>query len=186
MLFSLKPVVVLFAAATGISAAPASALSIYDQCLQDVDNIDSNVKTLITQLKTYTGTVENTKGPFETLAKIYEALASGVAYSAFLLPMSDEKALNFIQHVNSTLTVDNPIAIDLAIEKKPEFEKTGLDKLMAPALALLLAGHEAFTVQVGLRTPPQLIPTGLSVTTPISKAISKGILAYGGVPVTNS
>ncbi|TQS33169.1 hypothetical protein Golomagni_06495 [Golovinomyces magnicellulatus] len=175
MLFSLKPVVVLLAAATGISAAPsaASAFGTYDKCLQDVDGIDTNVKDLINELKTYTGTLENTKGPFETLAKIYTALASGVAHAAFLLPMSEAQALNFIEHVNSTLTIDNPIAIDLAIKKRPEFQKTGLDKLMAPAFALLLAGHEAFTAQVGLRIPPQLIPVGLSVTTPISKAITK-------------
>ncbi|CEJ90858.1 hypothetical protein VHEMI06612 [[Torrubiella] hemipterigena] len=170
--------------ASTVAAAPAAVASesIYDLCLKDIDNIDSNVRILIDQMKTYTAGIENTRAPLDTLAKVSEALASGVAHSALLPPLSHAQALGIIHHVNSTLTVDNPIAIDLVIAKRPEFQKTHLDVFLSPVFTGLLAGHESFTFNVGDKTPPDLYLTGLSVTSPISKAIAKGIAAYAGVP----
>lgn len=179
-MLSFKPVVLFLAA---FSVAAPTGDSIFDKVMQDIDDIDSGVKTLIQQINAYEPGTQNVKEPVETMAEIYKALATGVVHSALLPPLSSDQANKLIAHVNSTLTVDNPIAVDAAIAKIPAFKESGVYVLFAPALGLLEAGHEAFTVNVGLKTPPLLIPKGLSVTSPISFALLKGIAAFSGLPV---
>lgn len=188
-MLSLKPIVVFLAAAVSAASSThsqsAAAAATIEQVNRDVSNIDSNVRKLIRFAESYAGGLISGIPQLATLAGLSAALTGGVVDSAKLprpIPLDDFVGL--VRHVNRTLAVDNPRAVDALIRKKREFERAGIAPFIAPGFKLLLAGHEAFSQHVLVRTPPDAPPEvkaqGDGDVELISDALRKGIRAFQG------
>lgn len=182
---SFTPLVLLLAAASAAPSLEASprALATIEQVNQDVDNIDTNVKHLTGLTRAYEGGILGATPQLAALSAVYLALAGGVVHSG-LLPgtISAADAVGLVDHVNRTLAVDNPIAVDTLIAKRKQFQDAHVDGFIAPALELLLVGHESFSNNVLTRIPddvsPELVAGGKAAVEVISDALRKGIKTF--------
>lgn len=146
------------------------------QVLTDITNLDNNVKSLISTTRAYTGGVVGANPQLFALIPVYTSLLKGVTDTG-LLPssLSVDEAYQIINHVNATLAVDNPIAVETLIGKRDLYEKAGLSQGIVAALGLLKLGHEAFTKNVVERIPDSTLADGTAVALVISNALQKGI-----------
>lgn len=55
--------------------------------------------------------------------------------------------------MNSTLAIDNPLAVKTLMSKKAEYQAAGLDGIIVGALQLLKAGHDSFSYNVLSKAP---------------------------------
>ncbi|OAQ60570.1 hydrophobic surface binding protein A domain-containing protein [Pochonia chlamydosporia 170] len=93
----------------------------------DITTIDTNVKKLTAKAKSYTGGLIwlVPQIPLALQAAVATANA-GVHSSRMPKPLPVEDLLRLTEHVNKTLAVDNPIAVDTFIAKKALYEEAGL------------------------------------------------------------
>ncbi|KAM4067249.1 hydrophobic surface binding protein A domain-containing protein [Hirsutella rhossiliensis] len=168
-----KPLVLFLAA---VSAAPLEqslselAVATIKQVNQDVTNIDTNVKRLTRLLA--------------ALSNVYLALAGGAIHSGQLpRPIPIKDLLGLVEHVNKTLAIDNPIAVNTLISKKKELEDAKVAGFLVPRLEMLLAGHEAFSNHILARVPadasPEIKAQGKAVVEVISDALRKVLRLFG-------
>ena len=154
----------------------ALAATTVSQVLIDITNLDNNVKKLTTTTSAYTGGLIPATPQLFALIPVYTTLLKGVTDTR-LLPssLSVSEAYQIINHVNSTLAIDNPIAVDTLISKRELYAKSGLSDGIVAALGLLKLGHEAFTKNIVERVPESTLADGTSVALVISNALQKGI-----------
>lgn len=149
------------------------------QVLQDITNIDTGVRRLIRQTSAYDGGIIEVAPQLATLGAIYAALATGVAHSGSLpKSLTAIEADLIIKHVNNTLTIDNPIAVDTTISKKPQYEDAHVAWALGPSFEALLAGHSQFTINILNRIPEEKVYEGAPVVEKITIALRKGIAAF--------
>lgn len=153
------------------------------QVMQDVTNIDNNVKILTSRIRDYQGGIEGVSAQLESLSAVQKALNSGVTDSG-LLPatISLMDAFNLVEQVNDTLAIDNPIAVDALISKKEQYKDAGIATVIPSILQQLLAGHDKFSSNILERVPPgtspEVIELGKQVIQGISDALGRGIDAF--------
>ncbi|KAK2591170.1 hypothetical protein QQS21_011146 [Conoideocrella luteorostrata] len=171
---------VIFAAAVQASDSCPSGETTMAQVMQDVANIDTNVKILTGHVADYKGDLGGIGLQLKSFSAVQSALNDGVRDSG-LLParITLQDAFNLVEQVNSTLAIDNPIAIDTLIGKKEVYDRAGVSGAIAPALELLLDGHNKFSDNVLKRvpenTPKEVVELGKQVVDGISQALRKGI-----------
>ncbi|KAH9221036.1 hydrophobic surface binding protein A-domain-containing protein [Leptodontidium sp. 2 PMI_412] len=146
------------------------------QVITDITNLDNNVKSLISSTSAYNGGFISASPQLFALIPVYTSLLKGVTDTG-LLPSSltVSEAYEIINHVNATLAIDNPIAVDTLIGKRELYAKAGLSDAIVAALGLLKLGHEAFTKNVVERVPESTLADGTAVALVISNALQKGI-----------
>ncbi|KAF7893763.1 hypothetical protein EAF00_007277 [Botryotinia globosa] len=137
------------------------ALTTDTQLKNDITTLDNNVRALTSQTALYSGGLLPAAPLLGSLTAVYLSL------------LQDAKSL--IEHVNVTLAIDNPIAIDTLKGKKQLFNEQGLDGAIVAGLGLLLAGHEAFTNNMLRRLPEDQSADGQEVTQIITVALTDGI-----------
>jgi hypothetical protein len=86
-----------------------------DDVYNDITALDQDVQDLTSMVRGYQGGLI-AQGPLLLqLTKVHIATRKG-GYAASTLPttpLSESDALRLIEHVNTTLSVDNPIAVDV-------------------------------------------------------------------------
>ncbi|TEY73117.1 hypothetical protein BOTCAL_0083g00300 [Botryotinia calthae] len=152
------------------------ALTTVTQVKNDITTLDINVQALTSQTALYNGGLLPAAPLLGSLTAVYLSLLQGVTDSALLPPsISESDAQSLNEHVNVTLAIDNPIAINTLKGKKALFKEQGLDGAIVAGLGLLLAGHEAFTNNVLQRLPEDQSADGQEVTQVITVALTDGI-----------
>jgi len=154
----------------------ALAATTVSQVRTDITNLDNTVNKLATTTSAYTGGLIPATPQLFALVPVYTTLLKGVTDTG-LLPssLSVSEAYQIINHVNSTLAIDNPIAVDTLISTRELYAKAGLSDEIVAALGLLKLGHEAFTKNVVERVPDSTLANGTSVALVISNALQRGI-----------
>ncbi|TGO36307.1 hypothetical protein BHYA_0129g00280 [Botrytis hyacinthi] len=152
------------------------ALTTVTQVKNDITTLDNNVRALTSQISPYSGGLLPAAPLLGSLTAVYLSLLQGVTDSALLPPsILESDAQSLIEHVNVTLAIDNPIAVDTLKGKKQLFKEQGLNGAIVAGLGLLLVGHEAFTNNVLQRLPEDQSANGQEVTQIITVALTDGI-----------
>lgn len=151
-----------------------------DDVYNDITVLDQDVQALTSMVRGYQGGLI-AQGPLLLqLTKVHIATRKG-GYDASTLPttpLSENDALRLIEHVNTTLSVDNPIAVDVLKSKKPLFEASGTVPFIKAGLQILLDDHLYFSNEVLERAPQDLIAEANQVVDVISNALQGGIAAF--------
>lgn len=176
---SFKNLIFLTTAVTAASLPLQKRLTTITTVEKDVTAIDTGVKALIAATSAYTGGLAGSAPMLADLGAVYTALYKGVIDSGLLPPsISSTDSFALINLVNSTLAIDNPIAIDTLISKKAYFQEQGLDGVIVGAIELLKAGHDAFSANVLERVPADAVEPAMEVVEVIDEALQKGIDAF--------
>jgi hypothetical protein len=151
-----------------------------DKVYNDITALDQEVQTLITMERAYQGGLL-AQGPLLLqLTRVHIATRKG-AYDASNLPttvLSENDAVRLIDHVNTTLAVDNPIAVGVLKSKKALFDASGTDPFIKGGLQILLDDHLAFSNEVLKRTPQDVLAHANQVVHVITNALQSGIAAF--------
>jgi len=151
-----------------------------DDVVNDITVLDQDVQDLTSMVRGYQGGLI-AQGPLLLqLTKVHIATRKG-GYDASTLPttpLSESDALRLIEHVNTTLAVDNPIAVDVLKSKKSLFDASGTDPFIKAGLQILLDDHLYFSNEVLERAPQDLIAEANQVVDVISNALQGGIAAF--------
>jgi hypothetical protein len=151
-----------------------------DDVYNDITVLDQDVQALTSMVRGYQGGLI-AQGPLLLqLTKVHIATRKG-GYDASTLPttpLSENDALRLIEHVNTTLSVDNPIAVDVLKSKKPLFEASGTVPFIKAGLQILLDDHLYFSNEVLERAPQDLIAEANQAVDVISNALQGGIAAF--------
>jgi hypothetical protein len=151
-----------------------------DDVYNDITVLDQDVQALTSMVRGYQGGLI-AQGPLLLqLTKVHIATRKG-GYDASTLPttpLSENDALRLIEHVNTTLSVDNPIAVDVLKSKKSLFEASGTVPFIKAGLQILLDDHLYFSNEVLERAPQDLIAEANQVVDVISNALQGGIAAF--------
>ncbi|KAF2718267.1 hypothetical protein K431DRAFT_287772 [Polychaeton citri CBS 116435] len=167
----LYAVTVFTFAAIALSQSPQTQV-IYD----DVTSIDEHVKTLTTATAAYQGGLLSQAPLAIDFVPVHLATRKGY-YDSLSLPaqVSIADASRIIEHVNQTLSIDNPKAVDTLISKKALFDQAGSDLFIKSGLELLLSDHLSFSNEVLKRAPAELVDEANQVVGVITVALQKGI-----------
>ncbi|KAI7538711.1 hypothetical protein KC331_g10187 [Hortaea werneckii] len=167
----------LLASATAALAAFSSPQTqvVYD----DVTNIDENVKRLISATEAYQGGLLSQAPIAIDFVPTHLATRKGF-YDSLLLPstVSESDAQAVVEHVNNTLAIDNPRAVDTLISKKAQIEDVGDEGIIKAGIQLLLSDHLSFSDEVLKRTPADVLPQANEVVDVITVALRKGVDAF--------
>jgi hypothetical protein len=151
-----------------------------DDVYNDITVLDQDVQALTSMVRGYQGGLI-AQGPLLLqLTKVHIATRKG-GYDASTLPttpLSENDALRLIEHVNTTLSVDNSIAVDVLKSKKPLFGASGTVPFIKAGLQILLDDHLYFSNEVLERAPQDLIAEANQVVDVISNALQGGIAAF--------
>ncbi|KAG9571022.1 hypothetical protein KCU71_g313, partial [Aureobasidium melanogenum] len=151
-----------------------------DDVYNDITSLDQDVQTLTDMVRDFQGGLI-AQGPLLLhLTKVHIATRKG-GYDASTIPttpLSESDALRIIEHVNTTLAVDNPIAVNVLKSKKPLFDASGTDPFIKAGLQILLDDHLYFSNEVLERAPQDLITESNRVVDTISNALQGGIAAF--------
>merc|ERR1712014_319061 len=103
-------------------------------------------------------------------------------YDSLLLPstVSESDAQAVVEHVNNTLAIDNPRAVETLISKQPQIEDVGDEGIIKAGIQLLLSDHLSFSDEVLKRTPADVLPQANEVVDVITVALRKGVDAFIG------
>lgn len=150
-----------------------------NQCLQDINGIYAGVRELIPQIQSYDGNIIAAGLQSVTLSKILFALAALDQHTDELpIPITEADTNAIVQLVNSTLTINNPIAIDAIIAKKQVYVDQHFDFIILAALRALAEGHSRATANILERISQDAAARALPVTETITLALQKGIVAF--------
>ncbi|KAG9958089.1 hypothetical protein KCU61_g8610, partial [Aureobasidium melanogenum] len=151
-----------------------------DDVYNDITSLDQDVQTLTDMVRDFQGGLI-AQGPLLLhLTKVHIATRKG-GYDASTIPttpLSESDALRIIEHVNTTLAVDNPIAVNVLKSKKPLFDASGSEPFIKAGLQILLDDHLYFSNEVLERAPQDLITEANRVVDTISNALQGGIAAF--------
>ncbi|EPE36484.1 hypothetical protein GLAREA_08647 [Glarea lozoyensis ATCC 20868] len=149
------------------------------QVADDITALNLKVKKLTKTVNAYQGGFVGALPQLNALVPVYLSLLKGVADTAALPPsVSVTDSYTIIDLVNSTLAVDNPIAIDALVAKKSLYKAAGLNDFLVAAVGLLELGHESFTLNTLKRVPPEASADGIAVTDVITNALLYGIHVF--------
>ncbi|TWU74232.1 hypothetical protein ED733_003848 [Metarhizium rileyi] len=142
-MISLKALVSFLALSPVALAAPQPNYT--DLCYTDITNIDTNVKALTEKIKGYNGGLVWALPQIPLALQAAVATASGGVHSSLLppvLPVDD--LLRLADHVNKTLAVDSPVAVEALVNKASLYEQAGLKTPIHLALKVMMALHLHF------------------------------------------
>ena len=161
-----------------ISAAVVSGSQV-DVVIDDITALDSDVQSLTTNVRAYNGGLLPQAPQLFGLIEVHLATRKGY-YDATSLPsaLSENDAARLIQHVNETLSVDNPIAVEVLISKKSYFDAAGTSAVIKEGLRILLDDHLDFSNEVLERVPADQLAEGNEVVGVITMALQHGIAAF--------
>ncbi|KAG9532305.1 hypothetical protein KCU93_g1119, partial [Aureobasidium melanogenum] len=144
-----------------------------DDVYNDITSLDQDVQTLTYMVRDFQGGLI-AQGPLLLqLTKVHIATRKG-GYDTSTLPttpLSESDALRIIDHVNTTLAVDNPIAVNVLRSRKPLFDASGTDPFIKAGLQILLDDHLYFSNEVLERAPQDLVAKANQVVDTISNAL---------------
>lgn len=162
-----------------LSVSTVIAASV-DDVYNDITSLDQDVQDLTSMVRGYQGGLL-AQGPLLLqLTKVHIATRKG-GFDASTLPttlLSESDAMRLIDHVNTTLSVDNPIAVNVLKSKKALFDASGTDPFIKAGLQILLDDHLYFSNEILERTPQDLIAEANEVVDVISNALQGGIAAF--------
>lgn len=96
-------------------------------CYNDITNIDNNIKELTAKVKDFNGGLFSAVQQIPLALEATVATASAGLHSAFLArPLPVDDLLRLADHVNKTLAVDSPLAMQALVSKEPVYEQIGL------------------------------------------------------------
>lgn len=145
----------------------------------DVTSIDNHVQDLIAATQDYNGSYIGLVPIGIDFVPVHLATRKGY-YDSLPLPsqLSESDASLLIDHVNKTLSIDNPRAVNTLKSKKPLLQPKGLDPFIKSGLQLLLSDHLSFSNEVGKRVPQDLQPEAQQVVNVITVALQDGIAYF--------
>ncbi|THW03930.1 hypothetical protein D6D26_03122 [Aureobasidium pullulans] len=162
-----------------LSVSTVIAASV-DDVYNDITSLDQDVQDLTSMVRGYQGGLL-AQGPLLLqLTKVHIATRKG-GFDASTLPttlLSESDAMRLIDHVNTTLSVDNPIAVNVLKSKKALFDASGTDSFIKAGLQILLDDHLYFSNKILERTPQDSIAEANEVVDVISNALQGGIAAF--------
>lgn len=161
-----------------LSATAVSASQV-DVVIDDISALDQDVQSLTAKVRAFNGGLIPQVPQLFGLTQVHLATRKGY-YSATALPrpLTEEDGLRLIEHVNKTLAIDNPIAVEVLESKKPLFDAAGTSPVIKGGLKLLLSDHLAFSNEVLERAPPSLLADGNAVVDVITNALQHGIETF--------
>lgn len=150
-----------------------------DVVFNDITVLDGYVQALTANVRAYQGGLI-TEGP-QLLGLIEVHLATRQGYydaTSLPRPLSEADGERLIQHVNQTLSIDNPIAVSTLESKEALFDAAGTTPAIAEALKVLLNDHLAFSEEVLQRLPADEVQQGNEVVDVITDALDNGIEVF--------
>ena len=161
-----------------LSATAVSASQV-DVVINDITALDQDVQSLTAKVRAFNGGLIPQVPQLFGLTQVHLATRKGY-YSATGLPrpLTEEDGIRLIDHVNRTLAIDNPIAVEVLESKKPLFDAAGTSPVIKGGLKLLLSDHLAFSNEVLERAPPSLLAEGNAVVDVITNALQHGIETF--------
>ena len=162
-----------------ISAAAVVSASQVDVVINDITALDKDVQSLTANVRAYNGGLIPQIPQLFGLTQVHLATRKGYYDSKTLpSPLSETDATRLIQHVNETLSVDNPIAVEVLISKKEFFDKAGTSLVIKEGLKILLKDHLDFSYEVLERAPADQLAEGNEVVDVITNALQHGIATF--------
>ncbi|KAF7188112.1 hypothetical protein HII31_10586 [Pseudocercospora fuligena] len=147
-----------------------------DIVYNDITDIDTHVLELTSTTAAYQGGLVGQLPIGVDFTPVHLATRKGF-YDSLPLPaqISTSDAQRLIDHVNATLSKDNPKAVQVLKSKKPLFDASGSSPVIKSGLELLLFDHLSFSSEVAKRIPPALKADGQIVIDVITVALQDGI-----------
>lgn len=163
------------ALATFATAQNETVQTVYD----DITKIDNAVLELTNTTQAYNGGFIPQLPLAIDFVPVHLATRKGF-YDSLLLPdtLTNADALLLIEHVNQTLSVDNPAAVNVLISKKSLFDAEDSTPLIKAGLQLLLSDHLSFSNEVAKRIPAELQADGQEVIDVITVALQDGVTTF--------
>lgn len=163
------------ALATFVAAQTASVETVYNT----ITKIDNAVLNLTAATQAYQGGFVQQLPLAIDFVPVHLATREGF-YDSLLLPqnLTDADALLLIEHVNKTLSVDNPKAVKVLESKKSLFDSELSTPLIKAGLQLLLSDHLSFSDEVAKRIPAGLQADGQEVIDVITVALEDGVKTF--------
>lgn len=147
-----------------------------DVVIDDVTALDQDVQDLTADVRAYNGGLLAQSPLLLGVTKVHVATRKGYYDSKDLpRPLSETDATRLIDHVNNTLAIDNPIAVETLKGKKDLFDASGTSIFIKGGLQILLDDHLDFSNEVLERAPKSLEQDANSVVDVISDALRSGI-----------
>lgn len=161
-----------------ISAAVVAGSQV-DVVIDDITALDKDVQSLTANVRAYNGGLIPQVPQLFGLIEVHLATRKGY-YDATGLPskLSEDDASRLINHVNETLSVDNPIAVEVLISKKPYFDAAGTSAVIKEGLKVLLNDHLDFSYEVLERAPADRLADGKEVVDVITVALQRGVATF--------
>lgn len=158
-----------------VAAQNAQVNTVYDT----VTKIDNAVLELTASTQAYNGGFIPQLPLAIDFVPVHLATRKGF-YDSLLLPqtLTVSDAQRLIEHVNNTLSVDNPAAVNVLKGKKSLFDAEHSTPLIKAALQLLLSDHLAFSNEVAKRVPAELQEDGQKVIDVITIALEDGVETF--------
>ncbi|PPJ54863.1 hypothetical protein CBER1_06051 [Cercospora berteroae] len=169
-----------FAAISLLSTTAVSQSSQVDRVYNDVSTINRNVLELTETTQNYNGGLINQLPCIIDFNPVYLATRKGF-YDSLLLPnpLTQSDAQRLIEHVNATLAVNNPKAVEAVKSKKVFFDEAGTSQVVKGGLELLLFAHLRFSNEVAKRVvDEEQRKEGQAVIDVITVALEDGIAFF--------
>ena len=160
-------------------SATVVSTSQVDVVIDDITALDKDVQSLTAKVRAYNGGLIAQTPQLFGLTQVHLATRKGYHDSTSLpSPLSENDAARLIEHVNQTLSVDNPIAVQVLISKKELFDAAGTSPVIKEGLKVLLDDHLAFSNEVLERAPADQLAEGNEVVDVITNALQHGIATF--------
>jgi hypothetical protein len=164
---------------TLLLSATVVSTSQVDVVIDDITALDKDVQSLTAKVRAYNGGLIAQTPQLFGLTQVHLATRKGYYDSTSLpSPLSENDAARLIEHVNQTLSVDNPIAVQVLISKKELFDAAGTSPVIKEGLKVLLDDHLAFSNEVLERAPADQLAEGNEVVDVITNALQHGIATF--------
>lgn len=150
-----------------------------DVVIDDITALDEDVQSLTAKVRAYNGGLLAQTPQLLGLTQVHLATRRGY-YDSKLLPnpLSESDATRLIDHVGATLSIDNPIAVEVLKSKKELFDAAGTSPAIAIGLKVLLDDHLAFSDEVLKRAPEDQVEAANEVVDVITVALQDGIATF--------
>jgi hypothetical protein len=164
---------------TLLLSASVVSTSQVDLVIDDITALDKDVQSLTAKVRAYNGGLIAQTPQLFGLTQVHLATRKGYYDSTALpSPLSGNDAARLIEHVNNTLSIDNPIAVNVLISKKGLFDAAGTSPVIKEGLKVLLDDHLAFSNEVLERAPADQLAEGNEVVDVITNALQHGIATF--------
>lgn len=178
---SFKVIVSSIALSSAVLAVPQTNYT--GLCYTDITNIDNNIKELTEKVQDFNGGLFSAVQQLPLALEATVATASAGLHSAFLdspLPVGD--LLRLADHVNKTLAVDSPLAMQALVSKESVYEQIGLKGPVHLGLKAYLILFQQFAKNIldrvpagAPKDPSEVLTSDLQI---IMDAVRKAIKVY--------